>query len=146
MRIRVFILGMFLIAAPGVRAEQDQALRQLLARAESARLEEQPGLYTEAARLELKAADRMYTAGNVDDARAAVRDLVTYSDKAHDASTRSGKKLKDTEIAMRKMAEKLRDIKRAVNFEEQAPLQVAADHLEGLRTDLLSHMFAKGKK
>jgi hypothetical protein len=146
MRPKVLILGMFLIAAVGVRAEQDQALTQLLARAASARIEEQPGLYTEAARLELKAADRLYTAGNADDARAAVRDLVTYSDKAHDASTRSGKRLKDTEIAMRKMAEKLRDIKRTVTFEEQAPLQMAADHLESLRTDLLSHMFSKGKK
>jgi hypothetical protein len=37
-------------------------------------------------------------------------------------------------------------MKRAVAFEEQAPLQTAADHLESLRTDLLSHMFSKGKK
>jgi hypothetical protein len=146
MRPTVFILSILLIAAVGVRAERDQSLAQLLARAAAARIEEQPGLYTEAARFELKAADRLYTAGNVDDARAAVRDLLTYSDKAHDASIQSGKRLKDTEIAMRKMAEKLRDIKRTVNFEEQAPLQMAADHLESLRTDLLSHMFGKGKK
>jgi hypothetical protein len=44
------------------------------------------------------------------------------------------------------MAEKLRDMKRAVSFDEQGLLQTASDHLENLRTDLLSHMFTKGKK
>jgi hypothetical protein len=146
MRSRVFICGVLLIAATAVCAEPDPALKQLLTRAESARIEDQPALYMEAAKIELRSADHLYTAGNVDDARAAVQDLVTYSDKAHDASTRSGKRLKNTEIAMRKMSDKLRDMKRAVAFEEQAPLQTAADHLENLRTDLLSHMFSKGKK
>jgi hypothetical protein len=143
---RVFIFSLLLVASVGVCAEQNEALKQLLARAESARTEDQPALYIEAARIELKLADQFYTAGNADDARAAVKDLVAYADKAHDASTHSGKRLKDTEIAMRKIAEKLRDVKRTVAFEEQAPLQAAVDHLEGLRTDLLSHMFGKGKK
>jgi hypothetical protein len=43
------------------------------------------------------------------------------------------------------MAAKLRDIKRSLNFDDQAPVQAAADRLENLRTDLLSHMFGKGK-
>jgi hypothetical protein len=42
------------------------------------------------------------------------------------------------------MAAKLRDIKRTVNFDDQEPLQAAADRMESLRTDLLTHMF-KGK-
>jgi hypothetical protein len=146
MRSQVVIFAVLLVAGSGFAAEQDPALKQLVTRAESARVEDQPALYIEAARLELKSADRAYTSGSFDDARAGVKDLVTYSDRAHDASTRSGKRLKDTEIAMRKMAEKLRDMTRTVAFEEQGPLQAAADHLETLRTDLLSHMFAKGKK
>ncbi|MGA9040807.1 MAG: hypothetical protein WB421_09750 [Terriglobales bacterium] len=146
MRSRVFILSLLLVASAGWCAEKDPVLQQLLTRAAAARIEDQPALYTEAAQRELRSADQFYTSGNVDDAREAVKDLLTYSDKAHDASTKSGKKLKDTEIAMRKMAEKLRDIKRAVAFDEQGPLQAAADHLESLRTDLLSHMFGKGKK
>jgi hypothetical protein len=146
MRFKVAILGMFLAVSLGVCAEQDPALQQLLVRAESARIEEQPALYTEVARRELTSADKLYIAGRVDDAHTAVQDLLTYSDKAHDASTHSGKRLKDTEIALRKMAEKLRDMKRAVSFDEQGLLQTASDHLENLRTDLLSHMFSKGKK
>jgi hypothetical protein len=37
----------------------------------------------------------------------------------------------------------VREIKRTVNFDDQAPLQSASDELEKIRTDLLSHMFAK---
>jgi hypothetical protein len=143
---RVLIFSLLLIASIGVCAERDEALKHLLTRAEAARIEDQPALYTEAARIELRSADQLYTAGNADEAQSAVKDLVAYADKAHDASTKSGKRLKDTEIAMRKMAEKLRDVKRTVAFEEQASLQAAVDHLEGLRTDLLSRMFPKGKR
>jgi hypothetical protein len=146
MRSHILIFAVLLVAGRGFAAEQDPALKQLVTRAESARVEEQPALYIEAARLALKSAERAYASAGFDDAQAAVKDLVTYSDRAHDASIQSGKRLKDTEIAMRKMAQKLRDVARTVAFEEQGPLQAAADHLENLRTDLLSHMFAKGKK
>ena len=83
-------------------------------------------------------------AGKVDEARSALKDVVTYSEKAHDAAIQSGKRVKNTEIDFRKMAVKLRDIKRTVNFDDQEPLQAAAERLESLRTDLLTHMF-KGK-
>jgi len=102
-------------------------------------------LYVEIAERELKSANELYTAGRVDEARTAVQDVVTYSEKAHDAAIQSGKRVKNTEIEFRKMAAKLRDIKRSLNFEDQAPVQAAAERLETLRTDLLSHMFGKGK-
>jgi len=44
------------------------------------------------------------------------------------------------------MAKKLRDIKRSVNFEDQEPLQDAADRLEHIRSDLLTRMFGPSKK
>jgi hypothetical protein len=116
-----------------------------MARADSARVEDRPALCVEIAERQLKSADELYTAGKVEDAQAALKDVVTYSEKAHDAAIQSGKKLKNTEIDFRKMAAKLRDIKRSLNFDDQAPVQAAADRLENLRTDLLSHMFGKGK-
>jgi hypothetical protein len=88
----------------------------------------------------------LYNAGKVDEARAAVNDAVDYSDKAYDAATSCGKKLKQTEIGVRKMAVRLRDIKRTLVFEDQAPVQAAIDHLEGLRTSLLAQMFGKKKE
>jgi hypothetical protein len=124
----------------------DEPLDQLIARAQSARVADQPGLYIDLAQRELKSADQFYVAGKPDQAHDAVRDLVAFSDKAHDAAKSSGKKLKNAEIALRKMALKLRDIKRTQGADEQDDLQKAADHLEDLRADLLSHMFSKGVK
>jgi polyhydroxyalkanoate synthesis regulator phasin len=126
-------------------AYKTETLQELIARAGSARVEDQPSLYLEIAERQLKSGDELYTSGKVDDARAAVKDVVTYSEKAHDSAIQSGKKLKNAEISFRKMAAKLRDIKRSLNFDDQAPVQAAAERLEALRTDLLSHMFGKGK-
>ena len=145
MRLQTTIAAVLLATSLLALAYKTETLQDLMARAESARVEDRPALCVEIAERQLKSADELYTAGKVDDAGAAVKDVVTYSEKAHDAAIQSGKKVKNTEIAFRKMATKLRDIKRSLNFDDQAPVQAAADLLESLRTDLLSHMFGKGK-
>ncbi len=145
MRFRITMTAVFLVTSFLAFASKPETLQQLIARAESARLEDRPTLYVEIAERQLHSADELYPAGKVDDARSAVQDVVTYSEKAHDTAIQSGKKLKNTEIAFRKMAAKLRDIKRSLSFEDQAPVQAAADRLENLRTDLLTHMFGKSK-
>jgi len=145
MRFQIAMTAVLLASSFAAFASKPETLQDLIARAESARVDDRPGLYIEIAERQLKSADEFYTAGKVDDARTAVNDVVTYSEKAHDAATQSGKKLKNVEIAFRKMAGRLRDIKRGLNFEDQPPVQAAADRLENLRTDLLSRMFGKGK-
>ena len=145
MRLHLTIAAVLLATSCLAFAYKTETLQELIARAQSAKVEDQPALYVDIAERQLKAADELYTGGKIDDARTAVQDVVTYSERAHDAAIQSGKKLKNTEIAFRKMAAKLRDIKRSLNFDDQAPLQTAADRLESLRTDLLSHMFGKGK-
>ncbi|GAC1434668.1 MAG: hypothetical protein NVS1B11_04380 [Terriglobales bacterium] len=129
--------------APAKKSESDQ---DLIARAEAAKGDDQPPLYIELAERRLEAAHELFHEGKVGEARTAVNEIVTYSQKAHDAAAASNKKLKNTEIAFRKMALKLRDIKRTLNYEDQPPLQSAEDRLEGFRTDLLSHMFPKVHK
>jgi hypothetical protein len=145
MRFPITITAVLLAASVLAFASKPETLQQLMARAEAARLEDRPSLYVEIAERQLQSADELYTAGKVDDARTAVQDVVNYSEKAHDTAIQSGKKLKSTEIAFRKIAAKLRDIKRSLNFDDQAPVQAAADRLENLRTDLLTHMFGKSK-
>ena len=145
MRLQTTIAAFLLATSLLAFAYKTETLQELMARAESAKVEDRPALCVEIAERQLKSADELYTAGKVDEARAAVQDVVTYSEKAHDAAIQSGKKVKNTEIALRKMAVKLRDMKRSLNFDDQAPVQAAADRLESLRTDLLSHMFGKGK-
>jgi soluble cytochrome b562 len=145
MRPQTTLVAVLLTMSLLALAFKSETLQELMARADSAKVEDRPALCIEIAERQLKSADELYTAGKVDEARAAVNDVVTYSEKAHDAAIQSGKKVKNSEIAFRKMAAKLRDIKRSLNFDDQAPVQAAADRLESFRTDLLSHMFAKGK-
>jgi hypothetical protein len=153
MRIRVAILTLqvavalaaFAGAAHPAFGAKDENLDQLIARAESARPEDRPALYVDIARQKADIADQFYHDGNAEAGAATLRDVVTFSKKATDASIDTGRKLKNTEISLRKMVEKFRDVKRTVAFEDQAPIQQAMDELEKMRTDLLSAMFGKKK-
>ena len=71
---------------------------------------------------------------------------MTYSEKARDAATQTKKHLKNIEIDVRKIADKLRDIKRTLAFEDQPPVEQAIRRLEDVRTTLLHEMFAKENK
>lgn len=143
MRNGSIMLVIVLATMAAALARNSESLEQLITREQSARIEDCPALCTEIARRELDSAGQLYQAGNPEEARVAVENVVKYSDKARDASIRTGKRLKDTEIAMRKMAARLRDIKRNLAFEDQAPVSAAIDRLEQMRTELLSHMFGK---
>ena len=92
---------------------------------------------------QLRIADKLYSDGKSTQARAAVEDIVTYSEKARDTVTQTKKHLKNVEINVRKMADKLRDIKRTLAFEDQPPVEQAIRRLEDIRTTLLKEMFAK---
>ncbi len=154
-RIRVPILVLLLAAtvvlcvrpvfAEPAFTGKDETTEQLIARAEMVRPEDRPALYIEIARRKADAADKSYNEGNPESGKAALQDVLTYSQKATDSSIATGKRQKDTEITLRKMATKFRDVKRTVAFEDQAPIQQAMDELEKMRTDLLAAMFGKKK-
>lgn len=144
MRNRIFLF--LCLAATAVLAQKDATLDELIGRAGAAPINAQPGLYTQIAERQLESADKLYSSGDAQAASAAVDDVVTYSGKAVHAANESGSRLKPTEIALRKMADKLRTIRRTLAFEDQKPVEDAANRLEALRTDLLSRMFANKKK
>lgn len=135
------VLGSMIVAAA-----REETLAELKARAESARPEDRAPLCIQIAHLQLRNADKLYNEGNVEQARAAVDDIVTYSEKASESATQSKKHLKNVEIAVRKMADKLRDIRRTLNLEDQPPVDAAVKRLEDIRTTLLDAMFRKEKK
>jgi hypothetical protein len=125
---------------------KDETVDELKSRFESAPPENRPELAIQIAQHQMRDADKLYSDGKVDQAREAVDDIVTYSEKARDAATQTKKHLKNVEIDVRKMAEKLRDIKRTLAFEDQAPVEQAIRRLEDIRTTLLKEMFAKDTK
>jgi hypothetical protein len=141
--ISMFLIPLALIVCATAK---DETVDQLKARVESARPEDRPPLCIEIAHLQLRNADQLYNDGQVEQARAAVDDIVTYSEKASVSASQTKKHLKNVEIAVRKMSEKLRDIKRTLAFEDQPPVDQAIKRLEEIRTALLKEMFSKEKK
>jgi hypothetical protein len=145
--MRIHAIWLLVLAASlAAFAVQEESPAQLATRAESSPLDQQPALYLKAAHLQLKDADSHYEQGKTEEATNDVRLIGEYADKATDTSIRSGKKLKDAEIEIRKIATRLKDIQHTLSFDDQAPIKAATEHLEELRTQLLARMFSKDKK
>jgi hypothetical protein len=140
------IISILMVASSiAILARKEETVEEMKARVDSTKAGDKVELCLKIAERQLEAANKLYSEGNVDQAKTDVQDVVTYSEKARDAATESGKKLKKAEISVRKMANKMRDLKRTLNFDDQAPVQEAIDHLEHVRTDLLARMFGSGK-
>jgi hypothetical protein len=145
MRRFVFIVSLIALAC-GYSSAKDETVDELKARFESARPEDRAELGIRIAQQQLRNADKLYSSGEPDKARAALDDIAGYSEKARDAATKTGKRLKNDEIDVRKMADKLRDIKRTLSYEDQPPIEQAIRRLEDVRTTLLKAMFANDNK
>ncbi len=145
--MRSLVIGMFVFAlAAATMAARDESVEELKSRVQNAAPQDRPKLCVQIAELQLRNADKLYRNGDAEQARAAAEDIVTYSRKARDSATETKKHVKNVEIAVRKMAERLRDIKRTLSIEDQAPVEHAIQELEEIRTSLLQQMFSKEKK
>jgi predicted MarR family transcription regulator len=122
-------------------ARNRETLEQLIARANSAPLSQQPNLYVEVADRELKLTLDAYKAGDANQAHSSLQAIVEYADKARAASLQSGKRVKHTEIKMRELSLRLRDLKTNIDIDDQPLVQSAVDKLEDFRTQLLKSMF-----
>ena len=146
MRRLTISISLITVALALCAAAKDESVDELKSRLQNARPEDRPGLCLQIAHQQLDNADKLYNEGRVEQARAAVDDIVTYSEKARDSASQTKKHQKNVEIGIRKISEKLRDIKRTLAFEDQPPVDQAIKHLEDIRTALLQEMFAKEKK
>jgi hypothetical protein len=145
--MRSFVICILLLTVfAGATPARDESVDELKARAQNAAPQDRPRLYVHIAELQLTAADKLYKDGDVETARKTVEEIVSYSEKARDSATETKKHLKNVEIAVRKIAERLRDIKRTLSFEDQPAIEQAVQRLEEIRTTLLQQMFSKEKE
>jgi hypothetical protein len=91
-------------------------------------------------------ATQLYVAGETAKAQAALADVAAFSELARDYAIQSHRKQKQSEIAIRKMARKLEDLKHTVLQEDQKEIQETINRLQTLRDDLLGSMFSLGVK
>jgi hypothetical protein len=144
--MRPWVPVCLLFALPAlVFGQKNVPLDELISRAGTAPNNAKPALCTEIAERELQAADNFYSSGDSGSAYSAVRDVVMYSGEAAHAANETGSRLKPTEIALRKMADRLRAIRHNLSVDDQRPVEDAASRLEELRSELLAGMFAKHK-
>jgi hypothetical protein len=120
-----------------------ESLDNLKARADDAHGAEQAKLCVEYAHRELEHANDLYTKGDVDKGLAAVRSVMEYVRKGTSAATSSGKRLKQTEIELRKLEKRMGDIAESLNLDDRPPLLKSVDEIDQLRTRLLIAMFGK---
>ena len=140
MRASLSCAGLLLMLSVALLAGEETAT-QLKAKADAAHGGDQAKLCLEYARLELESSNALFTDGQVDKAQAEIREVVDYSRKAADAASTSGKQLKETEIKLRKLAERMHDIGESLAFEDRPPVHQAIEDIEQIRSDLMVKMW-----
>jgi hypothetical protein len=120
-----------------------QSTADLKARADAAQGGERANLSLEYAHRQLEDANTLYTQGDVEKAEAQIQEVLTYSHKAADAASASGKRLKQTEIELRKLEHRMRDIGHSLNIDDRPPVEKAVEELEQVRADLLAKMWGE---
>ncbi len=148
MKHSLLVSTVFLLCFGDARARADKpdTYDELKARADRVRPEECARMCADVARRALDETMGGFTEGHPEAAKAALRDLAAYAEKATDAAIRTKKREKQLEIELREISHRLGNLKRVLTVEDQPPVDAAMDHLEKLRTRLLEHMFEKGKK
>jgi hypothetical protein len=124
-------------------AAKEVTVDELKARLATANVADRPQICVQIAERQLAEADKLYAAVESEKAQAALSDVVAYAEEARDYCIQSRKHQKQTEIAVRKMARKLADIKHLVTLDEQEAVQSAINRLDKVRDDLLFAMFPK---
>src|SRR5258706_2318043 len=92
--ISIYLITFSLVACA---AAKNETVDELKSRFESARPEDRPELAIRIAKHQLRNADKLYGDGTAEQARAAVDDIVTYSEKAHDDALPDRKPLNNVE-------------------------------------------------
>jgi hypothetical protein len=147
-RRRALVLALMVLAVPNatIRAANEPSIDELKARLSSAGTGDRPRLCLQIAERQLDAVGKLFATGESDKALPLLTDVVAFSEQARDYAIQSRKYQKQSEIAVRKMARKLIDLKHAVPHDDQPAVQDAVDRLQRVRDDLLFAMFPHGKK
>jgi len=140
-------VALVLLIATGLSSgKKEETVEQLIARADAARPDQQPDLYVEVAERQMKAAVDSSKGEHWEEFRPELQQVVKYCDRAQASAIQSQKKIKRTEIKLREISQRLRDLKLDVDVDDQPSVQSAVDKLEHFRAALFKAMFGLGSK
>lgn len=132
---------LLLLAISAVAAEQVQNVAELKAKADLAQGGKKAKLYCELADAYLDAAAESFKADDPLRGQEAVGEAVRVAQGAAEISISSGKRLKETEIALRRLIRRLEDLKQTLAVDDRPALDEAVTRLEQLRQRLFVYLF-----
>ena len=135
-----------LAVAVASSGKREETLEQLIARADAARPDQQPDLYVEIAERQMKSLLDASHDERWAEFRVTLQDVIKYCDRAQVTAIQSKKKVKRTEIKIRQISVRLRNMKFDVDADDQPSVQAAVDKLEHFRAELFKSMFSMGDK
>lgn len=143
MKRKIIIVCLALAFAAAALGDQppEQKIEKLKAEAAQAHDGHQADLHIEIAQREVELAAKRYEDGQGEQGRALMEEATGFAEKATAWSVESGKKLKRTEIKLRKMGEQMQEVRRSTEFENREPLDKMLQRIEHARTELLNRMF-----
>jgi len=125
---------------------KEKPLEQLKAEAERADTGEQPKLLAEVAERLVSVADKQFTDGESVNGHATVQEILQYANRAHDQAIKTRKKMKETEIHLRRCRHALENMRRTLAAEDRPAVEAVEKTLEQLSEEVLEAMFAPPKK
>jgi len=137
-----FLLTMLLLTS-ALHAGQKLSVEELQRKIESAHGAKKAELLLQLSHGQVEQVDNLYHDGNADKAFDLLKEVGSNADQATSISLESGKRLKDTEIELRKLSERLQAIRQEASFEDRKPFDVSIQNLEQNRSKLLDRMFNK---
>jgi len=135
-----------LAVAVASSGKKEETLEQLIARADAARPDQQPDLYVEIAERQMKSLLDASHDERWAEFRVTLQDVIKYCDRAQVTAIQSKKKVKRTEIKIRQISVRLRNMKFDVDADDQPSVQAAVDKLEHFRAELFRSMFNISEK
>lgn len=135
-----------LAVAVASSGKKEETLEQLIARADAARPDQQPDLYVEIAERQMKSLLDASHDERWAEFRVTLQDVIRYCDRAQVTAIQSKKKVKRTEIKIRQISVRLRNMKFDVDADDQPSVQAAVDKLEHFRAELFRSMFNISEK
>ena len=134
------------LAAATTASRESESPEKLRERAEAAKGGERAKLYMRAAEETVEEANGKFDSGDVEQAHGQVKQAVGDADRATEAARSSGKRLKNTELELRKLVRRLSDIERTLAVDDRGPVHQGIERLQELDRSLLDRMFGRGGK
>ncbi|MGZ4826569.1 MAG: hypothetical protein ACXVY9_04330 [Terriglobales bacterium] len=140
---KTFLILAVLLAAVAWASDKQESVDSLKARLAKTPPKEQVELLLRITERQVEAMDKAFTEGNIEVAQAALADVEKYGVEAANTSAQSGKRMKQTEIALRKMTLRMESIRKTLEVDDRPPVAEAIQKIENARSELLNRMFRK---